>query len=133
MDILEFAEQVTKRVREKLGDRYRVEVHEVRKNNNVKLTGMVILPECLNISPTIYLDSFHEAYENGTISRVLTTNLVYQTEDLLEREWYINCDMSKYIAYLIDTLNHDTSISDLLNPVERITSVVARYNAGELG
>ena len=76
MDILEFAEQVTKRVREKLGDRYRVEVHEVRKNNNVKLTGMVILPESLNISPTIYLDSFHEAYENGTISRVLTTNLV---------------------------------------------------------
>ena len=62
---------------------------------------------------TAGLKRFDEAYENGTISRVLTTNLVYQTEDLLEREWYINCDMSKYIAYLIDTLNHDTSISDL--------------------
>ena len=81
---------------------------------------------------TAGLKRFDEAYENGTISRVLTTNLVYQTEDLLEREWYINCDMSKYIAYLIDTLNHDTSISDLLNPVERIQSIVARYQSGEL-
>ena len=81
---------------------------------------------------TAGLKRFDEAYENSTISRVLTTNLVYQTEDLLEREWYINCDMSKYIAYLIDTLNHDTSISDLLNPVERIQSIVARYQNGEL-
>ena len=81
---------------------------------------------------TAGLKRFDEAYENGTISRVLTTNLVYQTEDLLQREWYINCDMSKYIAYLIDTLNHDTSISDLLNPVERIQSIVARYQNGEL-
>ena len=82
---------------------------------------------------TAGLDGFDKAYEDGIINRVLTTNLIYQTPELLSREWYINCDMSKYIAYLIDTLNHDTSISDLLNPVERITSVVARYNAGELG
>lgn len=82
---------------------------------------------------TAGLDGFDKAYKDGIINRVLTTNLIYQTPELLSREWYINCDMSKYIAYLIDTLNHDTSISDLLNPVERITSVVARYNAGELG
>ena len=78
------------------------------------------------------LDKFDEAYANGSITRVLTTNLVYQTPDLLEREWYINCDLSKYIAYIIDTLNHDTSISDLLNPVERIQSIVTRYKNGEL-
>ena len=82
---------------------------------------------------TAGLEGFDKAYTEGTIDRILTTNLIYQTPDLLSREWYINCDMSKYIAYLIDTLNHDTSISDLLNPVERITSIVARYNAGELG
>lgn len=82
---------------------------------------------------TAGLEGFDKAYAEGTIDRVLTTNLIYQTPDLLSREWYINCDMSKYIAYLIDTLNHDTSISDLLNPVERITSIVARYNTGELG
>ncbi len=82
---------------------------------------------------TAGLDRFDKAYEEGKIYRVLTTNLIYQTPELLSREWYINCDMSKYIAYIIDTLNHDTSISDLLNPVERIQSIVARYNAGELG
>ena len=78
------------------------------------------------------LDKFDEAYESGVIDRVLTTNLIYQTPDLLEREWYINCDMSKYIAYIIDTLNHDSSISDLLNPNERIQQIVAKYKAGEL-
>ncbi|MBD5486542.1 MAG: ribose-phosphate pyrophosphokinase [Lachnospiraceae bacterium] len=81
---------------------------------------------------TAGLDRFDAAYADDTICRVLTTNLIYQTPELLSREWYIDCDMSKYIAYIIDTLNHDTSISDLLNPVERIQSVVARYNAGEL-
>ena len=76
------------------------------------------------------LDRFDAAYEQGVIDRVLTTNLIYQTPELLSREWYINCDMSKYIAYLIDTLNHDASISDLLNPNERIQNVVAKYKAG---
>lgn len=78
------------------------------------------------------LAKFDEAYENKLIDRVLTTNLVYQTPELLRREWYINCDMSKYVAYIIDTLNHDSSISDLLNPNERIQNVVARYRKGEL-
>lgn len=78
------------------------------------------------------LDKFDQAYQNGLIDRVLTTNLIYQTPELLEREWYINCDMSKYIAYIIDTLNHDSSISDLLNPNERIQRVVSKYKTGEL-
>lgn len=78
------------------------------------------------------LDRFEKAYEDGIIDRVLTTNLIYQTPELLSRPWYIDCDMSKYIAYLIDTLNHDASISDLLNPNERIQSFVARYKSGEL-
>lgn len=73
------------------------------------------------------LDKFDKAYEDGIISRVLTTNLIYQTPELLNREWYINCDMSKYIAYIIDTLNHDSSISDLLNPSERIQNIVLKY------
>ncbi len=78
------------------------------------------------------LERFDKAYESGIIDRVLTTNLIYQTPELLQREWYIDCDMSKYIAYLIDTLNHDASISDLLNPNERIQSAVSRYKNGEL-
>ena len=78
------------------------------------------------------LDRFDKAHAEGIIDKVLTTNLVYQSPELLDREWYINCDMSKYIAYIIDTLNHDSSISDLLNPSERIQNIIAKYRAGEI-
>lgn len=78
------------------------------------------------------LDKFDQAYADGLIDKVLTTNLIYQAPELLERKWYISCDMSKYIAYIVDTLNHDSSISDLLNPSERIQSIVARYKDGTL-
>ena len=74
------------------------------------------------------LASFDKAYEEGLIYRVVTTNLIYQTPELLSREYYISCDMSKYIAYIIDTLNHDSSISDLLNPYDRIKNYVKKYN-----
>ena len=77
------------------------------------------------------LDKFDKAYEEGTIDAILTTNLIYQTPELLERPYYINCDMSKYIALMIDTLNHDGSISSILNPIDRIHNVVDKYNRGE--
>ena len=63
--------------------------------------------------------------------RVLTTNLVYQTPELLSKPYYINVDMSKYIALIIDNLNHDASLSDLLNPTGRINRLLAKYRAGE--
>ena len=78
------------------------------------------------------LEKFDKAYEDGIIDRVLTTNLTYQTPELLTKPYYINCDMSKYIALIIDTLNHDASISGLLDPVARIQNVVERYNNGEV-
>ncbi len=78
------------------------------------------------------LEKFDKAYTDGVIDKVLTTNLIYQTPELLQREWYVSCDMSKYIAYIIDTLNHDSSISDLLNPNERIQAIVSKYKSGAL-
>ena len=75
------------------------------------------------------LEKFDKAYEEGLIYRLVTTNLTYQTPELLEREYYINCDMSKYIAIIVDTLNHDCSISDLLNPYDRIKKFVKEYKA----
>ena len=75
------------------------------------------------------LAKFDKAVEDGIIFKVVTTNLTYQTPELLERPYYINCDMSKYIAYIIDTLNHDASISELLDPHERILRLVERYKA----
>ena len=77
------------------------------------------------------LEKFDKAFEDGMITKVFTTNVIYQTPELLQRDWYISCDMSKYIAYIIDTLNHDQSISDLLIPNERIQDVVERYKNGE--
>ncbi|NLY48290.1 MAG: ribose-phosphate pyrophosphokinase [Clostridiales bacterium] len=73
------------------------------------------------------LSKFDEAFEQGIIYRLLTTNLVYQTPELLTKPYYINVDMSKYIALIIDTLNHDNSISSLLNPVERINNILEEY------
>ena len=73
------------------------------------------------------LERFDKAVAEGTIYKVVTTNFTYQTPELLSRPYYINCDMSKYIAYIIDTLNHDSSISDLLNPYDRIQKLVSKY------
>ena len=76
------------------------------------------------------LQKFDEYYENGVIDRVLTTNLIYQSADLLSRPYYIDVDMSKYIALIIDNLNHDASLSELLNPTGRINRLVEKYKAG---
>ena len=73
------------------------------------------------------LERFDKAVEDGTIYKVVTTNLTYQTPELLSRPYYINCDMSKYVALMIDTLNHDGSISDILDPSERIQVCVEEY------
>ena len=73
------------------------------------------------------LEKFDKAYEEGLIYRVITTNLVYQPKELLEREYYISADMSKYIALLIDTLNHDGSISSLLSPTDKIHAILKQY------
>ena len=75
------------------------------------------------------LDKFDEAHQTGVFDKLLTTNLVYQPAKLLEKPYYITCDMSKYIALIIDTLNHDLSVSHLLNPVDRIKRCVDNYMA----
>ena len=73
------------------------------------------------------LAKFDQYYQDGLIDRILTTNLVYQTPDLLSRPYYIDVDMSKYIALIIDNLNHDASLSNLLTPTKRINKLLERY------
>lgn len=77
------------------------------------------------------LAKFDKAHEDGIIDGILTTNLIYQTPELLSKSYYINCDLSKYVALIIDTLNHDGSISSILDPSERIQNVVRKYRNGE--
>ena len=75
------------------------------------------------------MEKFDAAYAKGTFDKLLTTNLVYQDPELLARDYYISCDLSKYIALIIDTLNHDMSVSHLLNPADRIKKCVNNYMA----
>lgn len=73
------------------------------------------------------LEAFDQCYEDGIISKIITTNLCYQTPELLSRPWYVTADMSKYIALIIDQLNHNGSISELLNPHDRISKYITKY------
>ena len=75
------------------------------------------------------LAKFDEYYEDSLIDRILTTNLVYQSQELLARPYYINVDMSKYIALIIDNLNHDASLSELLTPTKRINRLLDSYRS----
>lgn len=72
------------------------------------------------------LDVFDKAYEEGVFEKVFTTNGVYQTPELLSREWYQSVDLSKYVAYFLDTLNHDMSVSSLLDSSDKIDQILRR-------
>ena len=74
------------------------------------------------------IEGFEKAYRDGIIDRVISTNLTYRKPELAKTEWFIEADMSKYISYIIATLNHDRSLSKLLNPYDRIHALIKRYN-----
>ena len=73
------------------------------------------------------LEIFDQAYADGVFNRVFTTNLVYRTKELKSREWYCEVDTYKYISYIIDTLNHDMSVSGLLEPADKIQKLLNDY------
>ena len=74
------------------------------------------------------IEAFEDAYRNGFIDRVISTNLTYRKPELAQTEWFVEADMSKYISFIIATLNHDRSLSRLLNPYDRIHGLIKRYN-----
>ena len=75
------------------------------------------------------LQKFDDAWKKKTFHALLTTNLVYQKPELLSKPYYRSCDLSKFVALIIDSLNHDSSLSDLLDPVDRINRFLARKDA----
>lgn len=75
--------------------------------------------------------AFDEAYERGIIDKIFTTNLTYRKPEILEKPWYVEVNMAKYVAYLIDTLNHDATISDLLNPNKRIAAILEKHRSSQ--
>ena len=78
---------------------------------------------------TAGFEKFDQAYEEGIVTKIFTTNLVYRRPGLLDKPWHVNVNLCKYVALLIDTLNHDTTISQLLDPVKKITNIVAKHKA----
>ncbi len=74
------------------------------------------------------LAAFDRAYEEGILTKVISTNLTYRTPQLRAAPWYVEADMAKYIAYIVATLNHDRSLSGLLNPWDRIKALLNRYH-----
>ena len=73
--------------------------------------------------------AFDEAYEKGIIDKIFTTNLVYRKPEILDKPWYVEVNMAKYVSYIIDTLNHDTTISNLLDPNTRIAKLLEKHRA----
>ncbi len=72
-------------------------------------------------------DKFDEFYKKGYIDRVITTNLTYLPPALLEKPYFTSADMSKFLALIIDSLNHDISIGDVMNPTEKIHALLERH------
>ena len=73
--------------------------------------------------------SFDKAYEEGAISKVFSTNLNYRPQEVIDAPWYAEADMSKFLSLIIDTMNHDSSISSLLSPIDKINKVLAKHKA----
>ena len=75
------------------------------------------------------LDAFNQAYKEGVIDHVFATNLTYASPEMLAAPWFTQADMSKYMAFVIATLNHDQSLSYLLDPWKRIENLLTKYRA----
>ena len=77
------------------------------------------------------MSAFDDAYEKGWFDKVITTNLTYQIPELLSRPYYIEADMSKFMASIIDFMNHDVSLTNVLTPTEKIRTILEKYNKRE--
>ena len=79
------------------------------------------------------LEKFDDYYRTGYIDRLITTNLTYLPPEIHNRPYFIQADMSKFMAIIIDSLNHDISISSVLNPTDKIHALIAKHNAERFG
>lgn len=77
------------------------------------------------------LDQFDKAYKDGIIDGVFGTNLTYRSDALKSREWFKEVDVSKYIAYFIAAINHDVSVSTIIDPHEKIRLLLKKYNVSQ--
>ena len=72
------------------------------------------------------IEHFNKAYEEGTITKVYATNLIYRRPELLDAPWFVDVNMAKFVALLIDAINHDSSLSNLINPTDKIRALLEK-------
>ena len=77
------------------------------------------------------LEKFQKAYEQGLFNAVLSTNLTYATEEVLKKEWFIQADMSKFVAYIIAAIDQNKSVGQLLDPHDKIHDLIEKFNASK--
>ena len=77
------------------------------------------------------LDKFRKAYEQGLFTAVLSTNLTYSYQEMIDEPWFIQADMSKFIAYIISACDQNLSLSPLLDPHDKIHELIEKYNIGQ--
>ncbi len=99
----------------------------LKKRNANRIFAAVTFPLFTN-----GVELFNKAYEEGLIDYVISTNLTYRRPEVQAAPWFIEADMSKYISYIIATLNHDRSLSKLLTPSDRINGLKERYNQEQI-
>ena len=101
-----------------------IDIAQELKKRNAKRTFVAVTFALF----TDGLAKFDQLYKDGIIDGVFATNLTYGFPGLLEAPWYYDVNMSKFLSLIIDTLNHDQSISTLLNPAEKIQNLINQYN-----
>ena len=95
---------------------------ELKKRNAKRIFAYATYPIFTN-----GLEAFDKAYADGKIDYVFGTNLSYRTPELLSREWFCEVDVSKYLSYLIMALNHDMSISKVIDPHQKISALLEKH------
>lgn len=100
--------------------------YELKRRNARRIFSMVTYPLFTN-----GVEKFDQCYAEGIIDRVISTNLTYRRPELAEKEWFIEADMTKYVAKIIDSLNYDESLAGLINPAQRVIDLMERVKKGE--
>ena len=78
------------------------------------------------------IDHFSKAYDEGLFSKVFATNLIYRRPELLASPWFVDVNLTKFVALLIDAINHDASLSNLINPTDKIRTLLEKRNDPQL-
>ena len=103
---------------------------EVAKQLKDRNAGRVFVCTALGLF-TDGFDKFDDYFEKGYINKVVTTNLTYLPPELYEKPYFVQADMSKFLALIIDSLNHDITIGKVLNPTDKIHALLEKYKNGE--